>query len=172
MIRSILLGGAVALTLATPSVFAQATGQALPTQAFITAAAQTDEFERREGRLAETQAEDPKVKAFGAKMVKAHTMTTQKLKMAIREAGMTVPPPPPLTDDQKQMLKTLRGLHGADFDKTYIDQQVQVHQMALGVMQAEAAGGSDPTIRQAAANTAPIVQDHLTMAQALQSQGK
>lgn len=138
-----------------------------PTPDFIKAAAQTDKFERDEGRLAETQAGSTKVKDFGREMVAAHTKTTAALKAAIAKAGLPPPAPPTLTQEQASNLATLRGLHGAAFDKAYIAQQIQAHQTALGVMQAYAASGDNAVIRKAAADTVPIVQSHLGMAQQL-----
>jgi len=163
MFRTLILAGVASLGLAGAAL-AQ---QALPTPDFIKAAAQTDDFERQEGRLAERAGANPGVRSFGAEMVSAHTKTTAALKAAIRKAGMPVPPPPPLTEDQANNLATLRGLHGAAFDHAYIDQQIQAHRTALGVMQAYAAGGDNPVLKQAAADTVPIVQHHLAMAQAL-----
>ena len=139
------------------------------TMDFITKAAQSDEFERREGRLAATRSHNHHVRDFAKMMVRAHTQTTADLKMAIRSAGMTPPPPPALTDDQMRMMDDLKHAHGPDFDKTYIDQQVQAHQMALDLMQGYAQNGRPSPIRDAAAKTAPLVQQHLDMAKDIQS---
>jgi putative membrane protein len=141
--------------------------QPLPTPDFIKAAAQTDAFERTEGRLAVQMAASPKVRTFGQEMVDAHTKTTAALKAAIAKAGLPPPAPPTLTAEQNQKVAALKGLHGAAFDKAYMAQQIEAHQTALGVMQAYASGGDNPVIRKAAADTVPIVQHHLAMAQAI-----
>jgi putative membrane protein len=138
------------------------------TMDFITQAAQSDEFERREGRLAQQRSRDPHVRSFASMMVRAHTMTTMNLKKAIRRAGMTPPPPPALTSDQMRMISDLSSIRGRGFDKTYVDQQVQAHQMTLGLMQNFAQNGRPGPIRDAAAATAPIVQRHLDMARDMQ----
>ncbi len=172
MIRRIVLAGAAALSLAAVAHAQPAPGPMggdPMTADFITKAAQSDEFERREGRLAEFRGHDHQVKHFAKMMVKAHTKTTRDLKKAIKMAGMTPPPKPPLSDDQAQMLASLKSMHGHDFDKTYIDQQVQAHQMTLGVMQGYAQTGQPGPIRDAAASTAPLVQSHLDMAKDIQS---
>jgi putative membrane protein len=162
VLRTIAVAGFASLAFA-----AAANAQPLPTPDFIRAAAQTDDFERTEGRLAEKAAASGQVRSFGAEMVTAHTKTTAALKAAIAKAGLPPPAPPTLTAEQTQNIATLRGLHGAAFDKAYVDQQIQAHQTALGVMQAYASGGDNPVIRKAAADTVPIVQHHLAMAQAL-----
>jgi putative membrane protein len=141
----------------------------MSTPQFITAASQSDEFEIQEGKMASRMASSTAVRSFGAQMVHDHTMTTKNLHMAIRQAGMAVPPPPPLRPDQQQMISELRGLSGPAFDKAYLQQQVMAHQQALALMQGYAQNGDVPAIKTAASNTAPIVQNHLTMAQGLMS---
>jgi putative membrane protein len=105
------------------------------------------------------------VRNFGQMMVRDHTNTTMALKLAIRRAGLPPPPPPQLTPDQQSNVAALKGLRGRDFDRTYLQQQIQAHRTALGVMQAYAAGGDNRTLRKAAASTVPIVKHHLAMAQ-------
>jgi putative membrane protein len=160
--RTIALAGVASLVFAAAAV-----AQPLPTPDFITAAAQTDDFERTEGRLAEKMAANVQVRSFGAEMVTAHTKTTAALKAAIAKAGLPPPAPPTLTAEQTQNIATLKALHGAAFDKAYVDQQIEAHKTALGVMQAYASSGENPILRKAAANAVPIVQHHLAMAQAL-----
>ena len=67
-----------------------------------------------------------------------------------------------------QMMASLKAMHGHDFDKTYIDQQVQAHQMTLDTMKGYAANGAAGPIHDAAVNTAPLVQSHLDMAKDIQ----
>ena len=70
------------------------------------------------------------------------------------------------------MMVDLEGARGSGFDKMYMDQQVEAHQEALGVMQgyAQSGPGWQDRIRDAAAKTAPLVKQHLDMAKALQGQ--
>ncbi len=166
MKRLLTLAGLASL-ISGPPVLAQPPAPATPQ--FIATAAQTDELERVEGRLAETHAGSPAVKDFGADMVRDHTKTTEALKGAIVRAHLPPPPPPRLTAQQQTQVDQLKGLRGREFDKAYIGQQVQTHEQALGLMQAYASGGDNPDIKQAAARTVPIIQHHLAMARKLQS---
>jgi putative membrane protein len=156
------LAAAASACVAAPMAVGQVT--ALSTPAFISAAASTDEFERQAGRLADRQAASPRVRSFGRMMVRDHTNTTMALKQAIRRAGLPQPPAPTLTSDQQSNMAALRGLQGPAFDQTYMQQQEQAHEEALGVMRAYAHGGDNRVLRAAAASTVPIVQRHLTMA--------
>jgi putative membrane protein len=160
-----LLGSAAAMPAQS-----QPAGPAPLTPDFIKAAAQTDAFERQEGRIAAAHSTNPAVRSFGNMMVRDHTKTTAGLKAAMRRAHISPPAMTPLSAEQSQMLGQLNGLHGRAFDRTYIDQQVRVHQDALGLMQAYAGAGANGVIRSAAAQTVPIVQHHLRMARTLQSQ--
>lgn len=162
MLRTVLLATAVSACLG-----ASAMAQALPTPDFIRAAAQTDQYERKAGHMAESTGASANVRKFGREMVAAHAKTTAALKAAIRKAHMRVPPPPPLTAEQDSNLSTLKGMHGAAFDHAYIAQQIAAHEAALGVMQAYAGGGDNRVLRKAAADTVPIVTHHLAMAQML-----
>ena len=144
-------------------------GGPIPTSDFVKAAAQSDEFEIQEGQLAQSMGSSGQVKDFGARMVRAHSMTTENLQAAIMKAGMTPPPPPPLRPDQLQMIATLRRMSGKDFDKAYVDQQIMAHQQALAVQSNYSKTGDMPAIRAAAAKTVPIVQDHLNMLRDMQS---
>jgi putative membrane protein len=140
-----------------------------PTQAFVTAAAQSDEFERQEGRLAARQASAPRVRAFGRMMVIDHTRTTAALKVALRRAHLPPPAPPVLTPNQARKIALLRGLHGDRFDQAFIGQQVDAHQAALSILQEYAVAGDNSVIQKAAAGTVPLVRRHLDMARRIQA---
>jgi len=140
------------------------------TMDFVTKASQSDEFERREGRIAQQKASNPMVRDFAGHMVMAHTQTTRGLKMAIRDAGMAPPPPPMLTDDQKHMIHDLMHRNGGDFDRAYMDQQIHAHEQALQLMQGYGMNGHPGPIKDAANKTAPLVQQHLDMAHRLRGQ--
>lgn len=142
---------------------------ALPTPDYIMMAGQSDQFEIQEGQLASSMAKSPAVKNFGMMMVTEHTKTTETLTKTVAGEGQTPPPPPPLTADQQAQIDQLRGLSGADFDRTYVSQQLASHQQALAVQANYAAGGSDPKLRKVAASTVPIVQGHLRTLNTLQA---
>ena len=141
---------------------------ATPTPEYIHTAAQSDEFEIAEARMALHHSSNPHVIAFARKMVHDHSQSTMMIKAAIRDSGHTPPPPPPLSADQDHMLADLRSA-GPNFDSTYVSQQLQSHQMALAVHKGYADGGTDPALRSAAAKIVPVVQMHLRMLNDMQS---
>jgi putative membrane protein len=97
-------------------------------------------------------------------MISAHQQTSAGLIQAVTSAGLQ-PPKPGVGGDQSAFLAALQSQRGADFDKTYIRQQVLAHRAALVVEQDYAASGDNPTIKQAAAATVPIISAHLHMAE-------
>jgi putative membrane protein len=132
------------------------------TRDFVQAAAQTDEFEIVESTTVLAQSQDAQVRSFAQAMIQAHRQTTADLKQAVAKVGLEEPKPG-MSGDQSAFLAALQSQRGADFDRTYLKQQMLVHHSALTVMQGYAASGDDPTIRQVAIAAVPIVTSHLQM---------
>ena len=161
-------------TLAAAAAVAAALGAAAwaapppptPTRDFVQAAAQFDQFEILEGRVATVEGRDPRVRAFAQQMIEAHMGTTEALGRAAASAGLP-PPPPSLSGDQAMLLGALQAQRGPEFDKTYVRHQVLGHQQALVVEQGYADGGADTSVRAAARAAVPLIRGHLDMARQL-----
>jgi len=148
-----------------------AAGDALKTtptgQEFADKAAKSDAFEIAAAKLAKTNAESAGVISFATKMIAAHTESTAKVKAAAAKASPAIKPDATLTPDLQGKLDDLGKLKGADFDKAYINGQVDAHEDALSLMKSYAKDGGTPSLKTAAGEIAPIVQSHLDMAKAL-----
>jgi putative membrane protein len=136
-------------------------------QEFADKAAKSDAFEIAAGKLAKTNADSADVKQFAATMIEAHTGSTAKIKAAAAKATPEIKPDPTLTSDQQSKLDDLAKLKGADFDKAYVDGQVSAHEDALSLMKGYADKGDTPSLKAAAGEILPKVQDHLDMAKKL-----
>ena len=177
MTRSILLAGAVALGLASvaaaqpypPSEPPGPMVQAPPTPDFVVAAAQSDQFEIQEGRLASMRSMNPRVRQAGALMVREHGQSTAKMKVAARRTGLPPMPPPGLDADQEQMFARLQATTGPAFDRVYVDQQVHAHRKTLAVVTAYVQSGQPGPVRHAAQQIRPVVQQHLAMFERMQT---
>lgn len=134
---------------------------------FVEKAAATDLYEVEAAKLAAKRSTNAEVKAFAAMMEKAHAKTTEDLKAAIAASGATLTPPTALPADLQDKLDDLNKASNEDFDKTYADDQVDVHQAALNLMQRYAQDGDTAAIKAFAAATAPAVQEHLNQAEGL-----
>ena len=69
-------------------------------------------------------------------------------------------------DKLKELTEKARG---ADWDKNYIDNQVDAHQKVLDKLNDAAKSTTDSTISAALAKTTAKVQEHLTKAQSIQA---
>jgi putative membrane protein len=138
------------------------------TKGFVEAAATSDMYEVEAGKIAQERGQTAAVKNFGAKMVTAHTETTNKLKATLASTHPDITPPAHLDDRRQGMIDELRGAKDADFDARYIAQQVDAHKEALILMKGYAKDGDTAAIKTLAAKTAPVVQMHLNMAEKIQ----
>jgi putative membrane protein len=137
------------------------------TGSFVSNASQSDMYEIQAGQMAQTRSKNPDIKAFAKMMVTDHTAMTNEMKPLIAAAGQT--PSADLDQRRKGFLDNLKAAPAADFDKTYIDQQVAGHQEALDLMKGYADRGSDAGLKGAAAKAVPKIQMHLDKAKEVQS---
>jgi putative membrane protein len=173
MIRPLLIASAASLALAACATDGDmgaataAAGDMTPEQraAYVEMAAASDLYEIQSGQLAASRAQNADVRAFGQMLVEHHTATTQQLTAAATAAG--TPPSPSLMPMQAEMIAQLQGANGAAFDRIFIRQQVQAHEMALALHSNYASKGDTPTLRTVAAAATPVVRQHLERARAL-----
>lgn len=137
------------------------------TGAFVSNASQSDMYEVQAAKIAGTRAKHAEVKAFAKMMIAEHTAMMNEMKPLVTAAGQT--PADKLDERRQGFLDNLKSASDADFDKTYIDQQVAAHGEALTLMQGYADGGGDAGLKAGAAKGAPKVQMHLDKAKAIQA---
>ena len=153
-----------AATIATPADEASA-------PVFVEKASASDLFEIEAAKLAQATSKNAEVKKFAADMVAAHTKSTAALKKAIADAGQTtLVVVTVLPADLQAKLDDLKK--AANFDKAYLENQVDAHQGALNLMQRYAQDGDVPAIKAFAAATAPTVQQHYDHAKTLRDATK
>src|SRR6185312_2121511 len=137
------------------------------TGAFVSNASQSDMYEIQAGQIAQKRSKNPDIKAFGKMMVTDHTKTSKTIGPLAKAAGQT---PATALDNRRQgFVDNLNKASDADFDKTYIDQQVAAHEEALSLLQGYAKDGSDAGLKAAAAKTVPMVEAHLDKAKSIQA---
>ena len=153
-----------AATIATPADEASA-------PVFVEKASASDLFEIEAAKLAQATSKNAEVKKFAADMIAAHTKSTAALKKAIADAGQTtLVVVTVLPADLQAKLDDLKK--AANFDKAYLENQVDAHQGALNLMQRYAQDGDVPAIKAFAAATAPTVQQHYDHAKTLRDATK
>jgi putative membrane protein len=141
-------------------------GIAPTTQDFVTEAAQSDMFELASSKMALSSVSSV-VKTFAQTMIDDHTKTTADLKADVAKGTVHATLPTAMTSAQQGMIDTLKGLHGADFDKQYVSDQVSAHKTAVSLFQRYGKSGDNADLKAWAAKTTPALEHHLAMAQNL-----
>jgi predicted outer membrane protein len=92
-----------------------------------------------------------------------HMKLAISLKMAAPH-GVAVPK----DNSDTAVLNSLSGLHGKEFDTTYIRQiGLAGHEKAVAAFQTEADSGQNADLKKAAQKALPTIKEHLKMAQQL-----
>lgn len=137
------------------------------TGAFVDNAVRSGMYEIDAADIALKRTKDADVRDFAKMMVADHTRLAKEMTPAILKANLT--PPKDLDQRRKGLLDNLKSASAADFDKTYMDQQVSAHQEALTLMKGYADHGSDTGLKADAAKAVPVLQKHLDRAKADQA---
>jgi len=136
---------------------------------YVQTAAMSDLFEVEAGKLATRRARSNEVRRFARMMVRDHTESTRKIKSAVMASNLSIQPPTTLDPEHQDKLSALRSAPRSDFDRQYMEGQVDAHQQALQLQQSYAQSGGDPNLKAVASKLVPIVQHHLDEAQTIVS---
>lgn len=134
---------------------------------YIRDIAQGNMTEIQSSQVALQSSNNPAVKAFAQHMVTDHNTDATTMMSVVSAKGAKAPTM--LDTDHKDMVQSLNGKSGADFDKAYVDLQVKAHEATINVDQDEADNGNDPDLKSAAAGLLPQLKEHLMAAQKLQA---
>jgi putative membrane protein len=124
------------------------------------------------GKTAESKGSNSQVKAFGKEMVTDHTASNKSVEQLAKKLNVK-PEPSDTSKKLKSMAednkKKLDGLKGADFDKAYIDNEVNFHQLVLDTIdKALLPNASNSELKAALTSTRPVIAGHLAMAKKIQ----
>ena len=135
---------------------------------FLREAAGVNLMEIRLGQLAQSKASNAAVKQFGQRMVNDHTRIEQDLSSIVSANGIALNPT--LTSDQNNKINSLQGLSGSQFDQAYMSLMIQGHQTDVAQFDNQSRNADSPQVRDFAARSLPVLQQHLTLAQQVGSQ--
>lgn len=116
------------------------------------------EIESSKAVLAKTARDD--VKAFAQMMIDDHVKSTAKVKAAAAAASIEVPPPM-LDADQQRTLDEIKNADAASVDAVYLRHQQAAHDGALALHRAYAINGDTDSLKKAAGEIAPVVEQHI-----------
>ena len=126
------------------------------------------------GNFAKTRAKDPQVKQFAQQMVTDHT-GVNKQAVALATKLKVTPEDNPTSQSLKSggeaNVSKLKTLKGADFDKAYIDHEVEYHQAVLdAVDKTLIPGAKNAELKELLVKTRPAFVAHLDHAKHLQAE--
>lgn len=140
--------------------------------AAVVKAANDSEIEH--GKLAKTKAKDKKVKDFANMMVKHHTDMNKSGDKVVKKAGLEPTDSElstKLTADARAKTDALNAAaKGAEFDRAYIDAQVEAHTAVLDAIDTRLLPAvQDPGLKAELEKARPKVEEHLQKAKEIQA---
>ena len=125
-----------------------------------------------EGKLAETKATNPKVKAFARLMVSDHTKMLAEGNSFAKKNNITPDSTKSdIADLQKGAIDEMNDLQtkpkGNDWDKDFIDKSIDDHKAVLDKLQKAQSATTNPQLKDLLTKATTKVQDHLQKAQAI-----
>jgi putative membrane protein len=123
-----------------------------------------------QAKIAQRKAKNARVKKFAAMMVSDHNKAKQKAtKLGVEPAESTLSTE--LTAESQSMLSALEGAAPADFDRKYIDSQVDAHKKVLSTVNERLLpAASDPKLKSLLEEIRTTVDAHLTEAEKIQGE--
>ena len=128
--------------------------------------------EIEEGKLAETKATNPKVKAFARQLVTDHTAMLNEGKTFAKKNNITPDSTKDAVQDlQKDAQNDMKDLQskakGNDWDKDFVDKEIDGHKTVLQKLQDMQNATSNTQLKDMLTKAQQKVQSHLDKAQAL-----
>lgn len=157
------------MTETTPAAGTSTAGQlSSDDKDFMTKACQGNMAEVAIGHEAAKKGMSNMIRNFGNRMVTDHTKANNELKQLAQSKGVTLPTA--MTDEQKKTQDDLSKLSGQKFDMKYADDMVDEHEKDVKEFQKQAKDAKDPDLRNWAAKTVPILEEHLKMAREMKAE--
>jgi putative membrane protein len=126
-----------------------------------------------QAKLAEKTSKNGKVKKYAQHMISEHNKANQKTASVAKKAQLTPADSPTaqnLMDKATRTQETLATTDKADFDKRYIDAQVEAHESVVLLIDSKLLpNASNPELKARLEEAKKMVEDHLTEAKQIQS---
>jgi len=134
-------------------------------QRFAAYAAQSNMVDAQAGQLAMQRGASGRVKQLGQQLMTDQTGINDALQQIAQQDNLTLPTQP---DPMQQMQdRRLNVLYGQDFDRAFVSAQLASTGQSIAMYQREAQSGRDPTLKQFAQQTLPVLRRHYALTAAL-----
>jgi putative membrane protein len=141
-----------------------------PDSVFILEAASSSMMEIQLGTIAQQKATNPRVKAYGAMMVRDHTLATQELTPVAAKLNVSLPDS--MLPKHARHLRHLDNLSGQAFDRAYINMMVEAHKDDIDEFEDASKKAADADVRAFATRQLPILRMHRDSAVAIRKGGR
>ena len=133
---------------------------------YVVAAAVGDLYEIQSAEIALERSQSPAVRELAEMIRTDHTQASERLKQLAPQEAPQAEIPTTLDERRQGLIDNLRSASAADFDRTYLSQQVAAHEEALTLHRGFADSGDAPALAEHARTVVPKIEMHLRMAQA------
>jgi len=156
----------LAASIVTGCSLLQSSAEVTPVdQQFMLTAASVGTAEVDMAELAQHQAGDPAVRAYGRRLEQDHAAINRALdQLAERKHVKLIRAMDPA---DRTLYEELTHLSGRLFDREYLRAQINIHRMGNALYDSEAQAGEDADVKAFAARAALAGAEHLHLAQAL-----
>jgi putative membrane protein len=131
-----------------------------------------DAGEVEQGRIAQKKAKNARVKKFASHMVTQHTKSKKQNATLVKKAQITPADSTTaqtLSEKSSQTLATLESTESPDFDKKYIDAQIEQHENVVLLLDSKLIpNASNADLKARLEETKKLVETHLTEAKEIQ----
>lgn len=145
----------------------QASDGTAQTTQFVGASAETDMFQIETGRLAAKKSRMADTKYFAEIMVAVHTDTSRQLQKIAITGGLAKLMPVAMSTRRVGELQQLRALPSAQFDRNYLETQIDMHRETAILFEDYASSGADSALREFATRTLIDIKQYLQHARTL-----
>ena len=133
---------------------------------FAQALQSSGQFEMESSTVALQKTDNAEIRTFAQKMIDDHKAAAQKLLDTLKQANLPAPKYAILEADRDK-INTLTALTGGQFERKYIEDQVNAHKEAMSLLQMYSQRGDNAALKQLAANLLPTIKEHLQAAEGL-----
>jgi putative membrane protein len=114
---------------------------------------------------------NPQVKLLATSEVEEQTGIAAKLKEIATAKGATLPEGPDAA--AQQLVTQAQNLKGAELDAFYLDQSgIKGHELLQQTMTTVSTTAKDPTLKELAVGTLPVIRTHLSVSKSIKSMKK
>ena len=137
-------------------------------QQFFTYALSGSMLEIQMAQLALATAESQEIKDYAQMIAKEHQEVNEALRVIAEEKEFNLPLT--MMEKQEEKLDELQEAKGAEFDRTYLNMQIEMHQQSIDQFESMQPEIEDQELSQWIDNTLPILRQHLEQALQIQEQ--